>query len=322
MHGKLVTVKERVEQAHLAASMHYLQGQTMESIARTMGVSRSTVSRLLTHAREAGLVRISVVPPSDVHDSVRRGLSNRFSVRPWIVPVRPADPDLIRLRDVAQVAATRVGDLMDTGSTLGIAWGNTTSAITPYLPTKRLSGTTVVQLNGASNASDSGIPYADEIISQAAEAFGARMVHFPVPAFFDYADTKAAMWRERSVISVLNTIRSCDIALFGVGAMSAKLPSHVYASGFLDKAEIDAAKADGVVGDVCTVLLRENGSTNMALNARASGPSPAQLRRIPVRVCVAAGDSKVLPLLAALRAGVATDLVVDSSLARKVLDAA
>ena len=160
----------------------------------------------------------------------------------------------------------------------------------------------------------------EAIIARAAKAIGGRIVNFPVPAFFDYADTKEALWRERSVQSVLNTIDSADVALFGVGSMSARLPSHVYSGGFLDPNEIAAAQNDGVVGDVCTVLIREDGSTNMHLNERASGPSPATLKKIPRRLCVVSGASKALPLLGALRAGVATDLVLDDGAAHELLD--
>ena len=77
---------------------------------------------------------------------------------------------------------------------------------------------------------------------------------------------------------------------------------------------------DGVVGDVCTVLIREDGSTNMPLNERASGPNPATLKKIPRRLCVVSGASKALPLLGALRAGVATDLVLDDGAAHELLD--
>ena len=164
------------------------------------------------------------------------------------------------------------------------------------------------------------MPYAEAIIARAAKAIGGRIVNFPVPAFFDYADTKEALWRERSVQSVLNTIDSADVALFGVGSMSARLPSHVYSGGFLDPNEIAAAQNDGVVGDVCTVLIREDGSTNMHLNERASGPCPSTLKKIPRRLCVVSGASKALPLLGALRAGVATDLVLDDGAAHELLD--
>lgn len=114
------------------------------------------------------------------------------------------------------------------GVTLGIAWGNTTAEVTRAMPHVSFAGSTVVQLNGAATATESGMPYAEAIIARAAKAIGGRIVNFPVPAFFDYADTKEALWRERSVQSVLNTIDSADVALFGVGSMSARLPSHVY----------------------------------------------------------------------------------------------
>ena len=39
---------------------------------------------------------------------------------------------------------------------------------------------------------------------------------------------------------MLNTIDSADVALFGVGSMSARLPSHVYSGGFL------AAERNGI----------------------------------------------------------------------------
>ena len=56
------------------------------------------------------------------------------------------------------------------------------------------------------------------------------------------------------------------------------------------------------------------------LGPDASGPSPATLKKIPRRLCVVSGASKALPLLGALRAGVATDLVLDDGAAHELLD--
>ena len=292
----------------------------METIAHHLGVSRSSISRLLAHAREIGLVRISVAAAPGTRGTLAGQIHDIFGVRTSVVPVRDVDTEVNRLHNVAMVGAERLVELMEPGAVLGIAWGNTTAEVTRSLPHVTFQGSTVVQLNGAANASQSGLPYADAIISQAAEAFGSRMVHFPVPAFFDYADTKQALWRERSIQNVLHTIDSATVALFGVGALAANLPSHVYAGGFLEPQELNAAKDDGVVGDVCTVLIREDGSTNMELNQRASGPAPKTLQRIPRRLCVVSGASKALPLLGALRAGAATDLVLDDGAARALLE--
>ena len=45
------------------ARMYYVQAETMDAIAHHLGVSRSTVSRLLKEARERGLVRVTIVDP-------------------------------------------------------------------------------------------------------------------------------------------------------------------------------------------------------------------------------------------------------------------
>ena len=312
----------RDDQAHEAASMYYLQGQTMETIAHYLGVSRSSVSRLLSYAREVGLVRISVAAIPGTEGTLAGRIQDLFGVQTWVVPVRAVDTEVNRLHNVALVAAQRLVELMEPGATLGIAWGNTTAEVARLLPHVPMPHSTVVQLNGAANATEQGLPYADEIISKAAEAFGSRVVSFPVPAFFDFADTKEALWRERSIRAVLDIIESTTVALFGIGALDANLPSHVYSGGFLSDKEIQNAKADGVVGDVCTVLIREDGSTHMPLNLRASGPTPEQLKRIPKRLCVAPGVSKALPLIGALRAGVITDLVLDDGAARRLLELA
>ena len=109
--------------------------------------------------------------------------------------------------------------------------------------------------------------------------------------------------------------------LFSIGAVTGEVPSHVYSAGYLEPEDIDILEAEGVVGDVCTVFLRADGTyEDLSLNERATGPTPAELRRVPRRVCAVAGDSKVIPLLAALRAGVITHLVVDELTATRLVE--
>lgn len=321
MHGTLKTVTIRDNDAHEAASMYYLQGETMETIARHLGVSRSSVSRLLAYARETGLVRITVSAAPGERGTLAGELNRIFGIESTVVRVRDYDTGVNRLDNVAKVAAERLLDMIEPGNVIGIAWGNTTAEVTRHIPPIEVANTTVVQLNGAASAQGTGVRYIDTTISQAAESLGADMVHFPVPAFFDYEETREALWRERAVKSVLNRIENADIALFGVGAFDGDVPSHVYSAGYLEDTEIQRLRKDGVVGDICTVLIREDGSyEDMAINRRASGPPPSILKRIPRRLCVVAGESKAIPLIGALRAGVVTDLVVDDRTARRVLE--
>lgn len=310
----------REDEAFRAATMYYLQGQTMDVVARTLGVSRSTVSRLIADARASGMVRITVQQPSRTGMTLGRRLTDIFGVRAHVVPVRDSATEVQRLDEVAMVAARLVSEWFCSDMVLGLAWGTTLSAIARHLVPTRTRGSAVVQLNGSANTTATGIAYGADLTSSVATAFDAAAHHFPVPAFFDYADTKQAMWRERSVRRVLDTQRRADMALFSVGSLTAQVPSHVYSAGYLTAAEMATLRSRGVVGDVCTVFLRADGSyRDIEINDRASGPSPRELRTIDRRVCVVAGDRKVPAVLGALRARVATDLIIDETTADRLL---
>ena len=312
---------ERESNHFVAAQMYYIQGDTMDTIARHLCTSRSTVSRLLKEARESGLVQITLADPTGPRSPLTQTLQRIFSVRAHVVPVREGSSDVHRLDRVARVAGRLWSQAITDRQVVGIAWGTTLAAVVQHLVPRGATGTTVVQLNGGANPITSGIAYVGSIIQTAADAFNAQVVHFPVPAFFDYPETKQIMWRERSVRSVLEVQRRIDLCIFGVGALEGPVPSHVYSAGYLDERDMAQLRRERVVGDINTVFLREDGShADVSLNSRATGLTPAELQRIPRRICVAAGTAKVSPLLGALRARVATDLVIDDATARAVLD--
>lgn len=315
-------MNKRDELAHTAAVRYYLQSQTMDTVARDLGASRATVSRLLKHARETGIVRIQVQQPEQLSDDLADSFQELFGVRAVVVPVRASTSVPARVEQVSQVAAGQLQEMVEPGTVLGLAWGSTVTELSRHLTTRRVPDTVVVQLNGAGNATRTGIPYTGSILNSVAEAFGSQVVHFPVPAFFDYAQTKRAMWRERSIRGVLALQRQAHVAVFGVGAIQGSVPSHVYSSGYFEEQDYASIARDRVAGDVCTVLLREDGTwEDIEMNSRASGPTPPELARIDRRLCVVADPQRASALLGALRAGAVTDLVVDEITAHLVIDA-
>ena len=304
-----------------ASSMYYLQDITMETIASRLHMSRSSVSRLLKQARASGLVEISIRPTPSRAPGVSQYISSQFGVEVYVVPVPDSANVEERLEQVAMTTARMLTGWFDSDMVLGVAWGTTLGAIARHLTRKPTRGSSIVQLNGAANNRTSGVEYVGNLISRFGDAFDATVHLFPVPAFFDYATTRRAMWSERSIARVLDVQRRSDIALFSIGAVGGEVPSHVYSAGYLEAEDIETLTSEGVVGDVCTVFLRADGTyEDLTLNERATGPTPAELRRVPRRVCAVAGDSKVIPLLAALRAGVITHLVLDEQTATKLVE--
>ena len=302
------------------ARMYYIQSETMEAIAHHMGVSRSTVSRLLKEAKDRGLVRVTITDPDRPMTRLAEIFRKNFHVQAHLVNVRPGSSYVLRLEQVAKVAARLLDEIVTDNDVIGVAWGTTVSAVAQHLRPRDLSGVTVVSLNGGANHRTTGLPYVGSILQRFAAAFHGEEQFLALPAFFDNPGTRTAMWAERSTRHMLQVRASCTKAIFGVGGLGADLQSHVYSANYLDDSELACLKSEGVVGDVCTVMLRADGSwRDLPINSRATGMTPAELRTIPRRICVVSGTGQAVPVLGALRAGVATDLVIDEETARAVL---
>lgn len=311
---------EKVRQALTAAQQYYLQGRTMEAIAAEFRTSRSTISRLLSYARDVGLVDIRVRSPFEAPRMLEHELHARFGVTAHTTTVPDDVGDIERLDLVARQAANVVGMHIESHMTIGLAWGSTMSAVSRHLVRKRTAGTRLVQLNGSGNTRTTGLVYASEILGRFGAAFGAQVQQFPVPAFFDDPTTKQAMWRERSTKRILDMQRQMDAVVFSVGAPGSSVPSHVYTGGYLDPEDLATLARDGVVGDVATVFYRADGShTGIALNQRATGPSLELLADVKRRICIVSGTSKIDSLRGALAAGLVSDLVIDEPSARALL---
>jgi len=315
-------VDERSTQRALtAAHLYYVQDRTMEAIARELGTSRSTVSRLLAHARAAGIVDIRIRSPFEAPLLLAERINDRYGVVAHVVPVPDDASDIDRLERVAVAAAHLFGELVRSDMTIGVAWGATTAAMSRRLAPRPVHGTTFVQLNGSGNTRTTGLLYASEILSRFATAYGGGAQQFPVPAFFDDPRTKRAMWQERSTRRILEIQDAMDLVVFSTGSAGSRVPSHVYTGGYLEVRDLEALEAEAVVGDVATVFFRADGSTDrIALNDRATGPRFDVLRRVSRRLCVVSGVSKLASLRGALAARIATDLVVDEATARALVE--
>ena len=311
---------EKVRDALKAGHLYYMQDLTMEAIAHEMHTSRSSVSRLLSYARASGLVTIQIAQPHEAATRVQQELHSRYGIGAHIVPMPSAISDVDRLERVAISAARILDRFVDSNTTVGIAWGSTMSALSRHLIPKDLHNVEFVQLNGAGNTYTTGVLYASEILRRFGDTYSGTIQEFPVPALFDDPQTKVAMWRERSILDIQERM---DVAIFGLGSPFSEVRSHVYAGGYLDAADYASLDESGVVGDVATVFFREDGSHHgIPLNERASGPDIDLIKRVPRRVCIVSGPSKVHSLRGALAAGLITDLIVDEGTARALVDLA
>lgn len=311
------------DEAYRVATLYYYQRLNTEHIAKEMGFSRPKVSKLLNYAREHGIVDIQVFDTRTRLSPLEEIVQARFSLkRVHIVPVPSYTGESVWLERVARYTANYLNQILVGHQVLGIAWGTTISEISMHLIPKVLIGLKVVQLNGSANTALSDNRYAADILQTFARNYQASVQLFPVPSFFDYEETKRALWRERSIQTILKQQQEADVLLYSVGAVHAGVPSRVYAGDYLEPSDLEELNRQNVVGDISTVFFRPDGSwADIPLNQRASGPPLNLYKTVDRALCVVSGSAKVHGLHAALEAGYMNELIVDEPTARSLVKA-
>lgn len=312
----------RTEDALIAAQRYYQQGIAMEVIAQELGTSRSTVSRLLSYARDIGLVEIRVIPPHKRVAELESVLAQQYSVTANVVYVPVTATAAERVERTAIQAAHVVGSVFKSDMILGLSWGTMVNAISQYLTPKATTNCQIVQLNGFGNPRATGVHYANTLFAAFSAAFGAYVQQLPLPMFFDSDETRGVLFQERSIRHITELQSAADVVLFSVGTVTHGVPSSPYLSGyFLDEADFASLKEDGVVGDVATVFLRGDGThEGVRFNRRTSGPDPEVLKQVHHKICAVSGDHKVEAVHAALVGGFVTQLIIDELTAEQLIE--
>lgn len=284
------------------AQLYYEQDKTQDEIGSQLGISRFKAGRMLTQARERGIVRIEVVHPRARLAPLERQLVDRFALT-----------DAVIVRDgVPQAAADYLAQLQP--RTLGVSWGRTLDAIAERLPAGWTTGVTVVQINGAMSPRGAS----DATAAIALRGAGSAVL-LPSPAILEQVETKRAIEADRTVADVLALAGTASAYLYSAGVADAT--SVLVDSGYLTAGDVAELVRRGAVGDVVGRYIDSAGNiVDPDLDARTVGLGLDQLRSATTAIFAVAGSAKHGVARAVVTSGLCTVLVSDESTARALLE--
>jgi len=297
-----------------AAVMYYERNLSQQAIARRLGVSRSTVSRLLGRARELGVVWIQVTPP-DADPALARHLASRLGLRSvHVAPGRAleAEPGPIL---AASLATAFEETVPAAGDVVLVAWGRAVASVSRHL---RHSDTGVIVAPAmGGHGSDEPWFQPNEIARTFALAVNGQPRYLHAPAVVS-PELATALRSEEATCAVMALWDRAKVALVGVGAWPKPTPSDAATGIPLDHPDLGTA-----VGDVAGLPFTDDGVViPWPANRRLLGVTPEQLRRTPHVIGLAGGASKARAAVGAARAGLIDTLVTDAPTARAILDLA
>lgn len=296
------------------ARMFHLDGRTKVQIADELGVSRFKVARLLERAHAEGLVKIEIGRPAEIDTELSAAVRTRLGYQHALVAdIRDDDPLVLR-HEISRLAAEHLGEVVEDGDVVGVAWGRSLQDMTAQLP--GLPSCTAVQLCGALPRDDVYASSVD-ITRRVAEASGGSAVTFYAPLLVPDADAATALRREPQIAEALRHYRKLSVAVVPVGSWAPGL-STVYDA--LTEKERRVLRREGTVAETCGILLADDGSpVRPGVCDRVIGIDVADLRRIRTVVTLAYGEEKAHAVRVTRRGGIGTTLVTHAALAERLL---
>ncbi|SHJ36685.1 DNA-binding transcriptional regulator LsrR, DeoR family [Geosporobacter subterraneus DSM 17957] len=298
--------------------LYYEEDLGQQEIAKLLGISRPTVSRLLKEAKESGIVKIEINRgfQSD-YQLLERKLEKHLGLKEVIIVEDKLDAAVQKL-ELANAAAKYLERTIADGDVVGVSMGTTIKEIAQYVKNTNTLQVTFVPLIGGVGQVGIDI-HPNQIVLELAKAFGGKFSLLHAPAVISDIGIKANLQKEKGIKHILQHIQQTNIAVVGIGVPTDKR-STMMATGYYDEQDMKSLKEKKAVGDICLQFYDIRGNTEpFEFNERVFGIEIAQLKSIDKVIGVAGGEEKAQAILGAVHGKYINVLVTNYSCGKKLL---
>lgn len=237
------------------AWLYHNRGWTQQAIADNLGISRSTVIRMLEEARNRAEVQIWINPTPGDCTALALTLEERFGLDEVIVVPGSGTPQETA-EDVGAALGRFMSEVITDNMTIGATWGRTLHAsLRTFLPSPRTS-TRVLSLLGGLIAPKGMNPV--DFSWQLASRLNAECLLYLAPLFVDSAATKRALIDASGMNRLLDVANNLDLAVISCGDISPEGSSLTL--DYLTPEERDALFKAGAVCDAGCNFLDAHGN--------------------------------------------------------------
>ena len=301
------------------SKMYYENGLTQNMIAKNLGISRSSISMILSEAREYGIVEIIIKDPKNNVVEIADEFAAKFGLKGCLVIPTVVDSTLLITKVVASQGADFAEDIIKSHSTVGIAWGSTCyEFMLSFTNKNKHSDISVVPLIGGTSRISSEYQL-NEMVRMFAEKLRGTPSFIYAPAIAESIEDKELYMQSKYMQQIVEKWNRMDVAVISAGIPSSlQLQIETDIVQLKEQYEADENK---VVGDIAARRYNLKGEfLKNDYNAKVMGIDEANIRAVENVICIAAGNQKVLPILGALRTDVIDYFITDEKTARSVLE--
>ncbi len=308
---------KKMEQAARAAWLYFVAGKTQQEIAHELGLSRQVAQRLISLAKEQGMVHVQITHPITECLRLAHEIQQKYQIKHcYVVPSGELDTESI-LDMIAVAGSELMEQLIDKEKpqVIGIGSGRTLRRIIDALPNLNTPQHQCVSLIGAIARDSSATRY--DVPLNFAEKLQCRHYILPAPLYADSAEDKAMWCQHRVYKEVTEKALNADITFLGIGEVGIGCPLN--SEGFITDEQVDMLLENGVAAEMLGHFIQANGDRLSTImdDTHTSVPLMAHTQK-PV-IAFAGGEIKHSAIQAVLNGKWVSGLVTDESCARKLL---
>ncbi len=301
-----------------AAWLYYNRGMTQKDIAEHLGVSRSTVIRMLDEARKRAEVQIIINQTPGECTELEMLLEERYGLDEAIVV--PGEGDALQTaRDVGAALGRFLSDVITDGAVVGVGWGRTLNAsLQTFCPSRR-EGVQVLSLLGG--LVDTTVINPVEYSWRMASLLGGECLLFLAPLIVDSAETKRRLIEHCGLGQLMDLANHLDIAVVSCGdfVLSGTSLSHNFIA---DADQKSLLQAGAICDTMCHFLDAEGRTVDHPIHDRVMSVGLDTVARAKHIVLASGGAHRARAIRATMRRTGCHTLVTDEGAARILLELA
>ena len=301
------------------ATLYYLEGRKQSDIAQLLSLSQSFISRALTRCQKEGVVKISVVQPSNIFLNLEKGIEERYGIKQAIVVDTEDDAtDHTIKRAIGSAAAHYLETRLRPKDFIGVSsWSSTIRAMVDEVHAQNLKASGVIHLLGG--VGPNGNVRATILTQTLAQHLNCEAWLLPSQSIEGSVEEKKRLVASQDVADVIARFDDVDIAIVGIGILE---PSQLLkTSGNYYHEDMLQVLADrGAVGDICLHYYDKHGQPVLQDDEDpVIGMALDKIKKCPNVVALAGGKDKVAAIKGAMQGGYIDVLITDFPTARMLI---
>lgn len=300
------------------AQMYYLEDMTQSDISKSLGIYRTSISRLLKKARDEGIVQIKIVDEGRKNSELENRLEVMLGLQKVIIVASQGNLSITeKTKAVARAGAELLRHVIEDDDVVGFAWGRTMGSMIGEFPDCPQRSAHFVPLVGGPGAMDTKY-HVNAIVYSIAQDFGGEAHMIDAAAVVEHKETKDDIVHSNYFRKISDLWERLTVAVVGIGAPISN--SNMIWTGFFGDKEVSDLNKNNAVGDICSRFYDSEGSlVDSELAERTIAIPLERLRNTRHTVALAESIEKAPSILGAARGKYISMLVTNEETAIEMI---